>query len=109
MSELSYRDTCVITRSAGDYDEWGIPLTVEEIYSGECDFQPGGQTALSIVSHNDVVYLPRQVMVMVNDTIAVTTLTGRRREGVVSNVNDLVLDLPGDCLTEIEIKNSTEK
>lgn len=108
MSDLSYRDHCVITRSTGEVDEYDN-LVSEEIYNGECDFQPGGQTALSIITHNDVVYLPRQVMVYENDSIAVTTQTGRKREGVVKLANDLGLDLTGDWVTEIEIKQSTEK
>lgn len=108
MSYLSYRDHCVITRSTGEVDEYDN-LVSEEIYNGECDFQPGGQTALSIITHNDVVYLPRQVMVYENDSIIVTTQTGRKREGVVKLANDLGLDLTGDWVTEIEIKQSTEK
>ena len=108
MSDLSYRDHCIITRSTGEVDEYDN-LVSEEIYNGECDFQPGGQTALSIITHNDVVYLPRQVMVYENDSIAVTTQTGRKREGVVKLANDLGLDITGDWVTEIEIKQSTEK
>ena len=108
MSDLSYRDHCIITRSTGEVDEYDN-LVSEEIYNGECDFQPGGQTALSIITHNDVVYLPRQVMVYENDSIAVTTQTGRKCEGVVKLANDLGLDLTGDWVTEIEIKQSTEK
>lgn len=108
MSYLSYRDHCIITRSTGEVDEYDN-LISEEIYNGECDFQPGGQTALSIITHNDMVYLPRQVMVYENDSIAVTTQTGRKREGVVKLANDLGLDLTGDWVTEIEIKQSTEK
>lgn len=108
MSYLSYRDHCIIMRSTGEVDEYDN-LVSEEIYNGECDFQPGGQTALSIITHNDVVYLPRQVMVYENDSIAVTTQTGRKREGVVKLANDLGLDLTGDWVTEIEIKQSTEK
>lgn len=108
MSYLSYRDHCVITRSTGEVDEYDN-LVSEEIYNGECDFQPGGQTALSIITHNDVVYLPRQVMVYENDSIVVTTQTGCKREGVVKLANDLGLDLTGDWVTEIEIKQSTEK
>ena len=108
MSYLSYRDHCIITRSMGEVDEYDN-LVSEEIYNGECDFQPGGQTAFSIITHNDVVYLPRQVMVYENDSIAVTTQMGRKREGVVKLANDLGLDLTGDWVTEIEIKQSTEK
>lgn len=114
MSDLSYKDNCAITRSLTDeygdviFDNWDNPQ-MREIYNGECDFQPGGQTSLSIISHNDVVYLPKQVMVFENDTIIVTTQYGRVREGVVKLANNLGLDLLDDCITEIEIKQSTEK
>jgi len=111
MSDLSYPDHCTITRSLTNEkgqiatDEWGNPMQ-EEIYDGVCDFLPG---SLSIISHNDVVYLPKAVMVMENDNIAVTTKLGRKREGVVKLANDLGLDLTGNYVTEIEIKQSTEK
>lgn len=108
MSFLDYPDRCVITRSSGEVDK-DDNLVSEVIYSGACDFQPGGQTALSIITHNDVVYLPKQVMVYENDNIAVTTQTGRKREGVVRLANDLGLNLTGDWVTEIEIKQSVEK
>ena len=42
MSDLSYSDYCVITRSTGEVDEWDN-LVSTEIYSGVCDFQPGGR------------------------------------------------------------------
>lgn len=109
MSDLSYRDHCRITRDTGEYDEWDVPIDPIEIYDGKCDFQGGGQTPLSIVTHNDVVYLPLHVMVETNDIIKVTTDLGRKREGIVGNVNDLGLDPTGDWITEIEIKQSTEK
>lgn len=108
MSDLSYPDKCVITRSTGipnEYDQ----IEVEEIYSGVCDWQQGGQTSQSIITHNDVVYLPGQVMVKDNDEIFVTNRYGRQRKGVVKLANDLPLDLTDDCVTEIEIKQSVEK
>ena len=108
MSDLSYPDKCVITRSTGEVDEWDN-LVSEEIYNGVCDFQSGGQTSLSIITHNDVVYLPGQVMVKDNDEIFVTNRYGRQRKGVVKLANDLPLDLTDDCVTEIEIKQSVEK
>ena len=108
MSDLSYKDKCVITRSTGEVDEYDN-LVREEIYSGVCDFQPGGQTSLSIVTHNDVVYLPKAVMVQENDSISVETALGRKREGIVKLANDLGLDLTGEYVTEIEIKQSVEK
>ena len=55
------------------------------------------------------MYLPRFVAVESNDDIVVTTEAGRIRKGVVKSVNDLKLDLTGDYVTEIEIKQSVEK
>ena len=46
---------------------------------------------------------------MENDEIEVTTELGRKRKGVVKLANDLGLDLTGDYITEIEIKQSVEK
>lgn len=48
-------------------------------------------------------------MVTENDIIAVTTALGRRREGIVKLANDLGLDLTGEYVTEVEIKQSTER
>lgn len=109
MSDLSYPDKCVITRSTGESNEFDQLLDSEEIYSGKCDWQQGGQTSQSIITHNDVVYLPGYVMVKDNDEIFVTNRHGRQRKGVVKLANDLDLDLTDDCVTEIEIKQSVEK
>lgn len=108
MSSLSYPDNCIIKRSNGDTDEWDN-LVEEEIYNGACDFQAGGQSSLSIIVHNDVVYIPKAVMVNENDTIKVTTALGRIREGVVRLSRELGLDLTGNYITEIEIKQSVSK
>ena len=105
MSDLSFPDYCTILRDSGDVDEYDN-IKKDEIYSGPCDFQPGGQTSMSIVTHNDVVYLPTSVIVMENDIISVTTALGRRRDGIVKLANDLGLDILGDYITEIEIKQS---
>ena len=108
MSDLSYKDHCLITRPTGMTDEYDNRIK-DVIYDGPCDFQPGGQTAQSIISHNDVVYLPKAVMAQENDNIYVVTQLGRKREGVAKLANDLGLDLTGDWVTEIEIKQSTER
>ncbi len=114
MSDLSYKDHCCITRACvGEngrpiFDEYDEPK-VEVIYDDKCDFQPGGQTPLSIVTHNDTVYIPKAIMAQENDVISVTTQLGRKREGIIKLANDLGLDLAGDWVTEIEIKQSVEK
>lgn len=107
MSDLSYPDKCVITRSTGETDEWDN-LVSEEIYSGVCDFQPGGQTALSIVTKNAVIYLPRAVMVLEGDVVDVTSKLGRTLHGIATAPQNLESELMGDCVTEIEIKQGTE-
>lgn len=104
MAMLSFRDKCTITRESGGYDEYDNPITPEVIYSGKCDFQPGGQTSQSIVTHNDVVYLPEAVMALKGDVISVVTILGRERYGRVKLANDLGLDITGDWITEIEIE-----
>lgn len=108
MSDLSYPDKCIITRSTDEVDEH-FNSVEQEMYNGKCDFQPGGQTALSRIRNNDVVYLPKAVMVLVNDNISVTSELGRVCQGTVANVRDLGLTLTGDYVTEIEIKQSVEK
>lgn len=108
MSDLSYPDKCVITRSTGEPNEFD-EIEVKEIYNDKCDFQGGGQSFNKIMTYNDKVYLPRFVAVESNDDIVVTTEAGRIRKGVVKSVNDLPLDLTGDYVTEIEIKQSVEK
>lgn len=108
MSDLSYKDQCVITRSTGEYDEWDNPLT-EEIYNGVCDFQPGGQQAGAIMTYTDKVYIKGVILARSNDLIDVTPQMGIGRKGIIEYVNFLLLDLTGDCETEISIKQSTEK
>ncbi len=105
---LTYRDHCTISRPSLDRDEWGGE-NVTLIYDGVCDFQPGGQTSLSIVTHNDVVYLPRAVMVKSNDIIEVEPLIGSKRKGVVNIPKNLGLELDGSWVTEIEIKQAVEQ
>lgn len=109
MTILSYPDRCVVTRERNGYDKYGEPIAPEEIYNGKCDFQPGGQTALSIVTKNAVVYLPRAVMVLEGDVVDVTTKLGRALHGIATAPQDLESELAGDCVTEFEIKQGTER
>ncbi len=109
MSQLSYRDKCVITRKTHEVDQYDEPIGSRQIYSGYCDFQPGGQTSLSIVTSNDVVYLPIGVLVRPNDSIRVEPRLAEPREGVVKLANVLELELTGEVVTEIEIKQSQQK
>lgn len=107
--ELEFKDTCIITRMSGEYDEWDNPIGTE-IYNGNCMFQQGGQTSLSIVTRNDVVYLPsNDVIIESNDVIDVLTARGRKRHGVANNARDIELPITKELLTKIEIKQSTGK
>mgnify|MGYP001100968380 CR=1 FL=1 len=89
---LSFPDKCVIARERNGYDEYDEPLAPEVIYDGECDYQPGGQTALSIVTKN---------------VVDVTTKLGRTLHGIATAPQDLESELMGDWTTEIEIKQGT--
>lgn len=108
MSDLSYNDKCVITRSTGEVGEYDN-LVSEEIYSGVCDFQPGGQQAGSIMTYTDKAYIHGVIEARSNDSIDITPQYGIGRKGVIEYVNFLGLDLTGDCETEISIKQSVEK
>lgn len=108
MSDLSYNDRCVITRPTGEEDECNNPL-LQDIYNGECDFQPGGQQSGSIMIFTDKVYINGVVKARSNDLIDITPQYGIGRKGVIEYVNFLPLDITGDCETEISIKQSTEK
>ena len=108
MSDLSYNDRCVITRPTGEEDEWYNPL-IQDVYSGECDFQPGGQQSGMIMVFTDKVYIHGVVKARSNDLIDITPQYGIGRKGVIEYVNFLPIDITGDCETEISIKQSTEK
>lgn len=106
---IEYKDTCTISRLNGEVDQWGDPAATI-IYEGVCDFQQGGQTSLSIISHNDVVYLPtNDIIIQANDIISVITATGRKRDGVVSVAKDIRFRYFSENITEIEIKQGTGK
>lgn len=105
MGYLSYPDKCVITRAIEEVDEYGS-VVATEIYNGVCDFHAGSQSSPKPITYSEIVYLPQAVMIEENDMISVTTSLGRTREGVVAYVNDLGLDLTGDYIIEIGIKQS---
>lgn len=116
MMHIPFNDRCVITRPArnedGDrlYDEWDRPIGDKEVYNGYCNFQKGGQTALSIITSNDVVYLEGiNAQINTNDNIEVTTYRGRVLKGVIGNVRDYEMPFSGEQYTEIEIKQDKEK
>ncbi len=113
MDLITFKDHCAITRPK--VDEYGNRLTdeydeqiMEKVYEGDCNYQAGGQTNLSIVVRNDQVYLPsNDVMVYAGDVIDVETSRGRKRTGVVSTARDIEMPLTHELLTKIEIKQGT--
>lgn len=91
----------------GERDEYDNELS-EVIYQGTCNYQKGGQTSLSIVTRNDVVYLPQNdVLIEVNDVVEATITKGRKVSGVVKVVRDIQLTLNGEQLTKLELKQAT--
>lgn len=103
-----FNDHCTITRSTGETDEYGEPI-VKPVYDDVCNFQGGGQTSLSNVTHNDVVYLPtNDVLIEQGDSIKVVTKKGRVRKGVVKDPRDIVMPRSGIECTEIEIRRSKD-
>lgn len=113
MELIKFKDKCIITRSQHDengnpiYNEYDEPI-METVYEGDCSFQAGGQTSLSIVVRNDQVYLPsNDVMIYAGDVIDIETARGRKRHGVVSTARDIEMPLTHGLLTKIEIKQGT--
>lgn len=105
---LGYTDRCVIRREAGNEDDFGNVSTVA-VYEGFCDFQAGGESYPSMIIHSDMVYIQGAVMAQDNDLISITTALGIKHEGVVRRVKHLGLGLTGKYVTEMEIKQSTER
>ena len=102
---LDYPDRCVVTRDGNETDRFERRVK-SEVYNGPCDFQPGGQTSLSVVTSNDVVYLPGYIPVAINDEVEVTTELGETRRSVVCVANKLKLSINASIVTELELKQS---
>ena len=103
---IKFEDRCIIKRE-GAYDEWGNAQKSEVLYDDVCLFEQGGQTSLSIITRNDVVYLPsNDAIIESGDVIEVTTARGRQRHGVVNNARDIKMGISGLLLTKIEIEQS---
>lgn len=115
MLNIKFDDNCKIWRETNangevEYDEWDNPIVNEPIYDGKCSYQAGGQTSLSVVVRNDVVYLPsNDVIIEANDVIEVATKRGRVRKGVIRDVRDIEMPMSGERYTKIEIKQSKEE
>jgi small nuclear ribonucleoprotein (snRNP)-like protein len=105
---IPYDDSCVITRATSEKDEWGDPV-MTEVYSGSCNYQKGQPTLGSLLIHSDILFLPKNdVVVRENDTVIVTAKKGRKYSGVVKSVLDaefVVFDIEE---TKVELKQVME-
>jgi len=108
MLAIEFRDKCVIERLTGVKDEWDNPVR-SEVYSGPCLYEEGGTGySRSIITRSPTVYLNgNDVMVMINDSITVTTEQGRQIKAIAEIVRDI--NLPwraGIKCTRIELKQA---
>jgi hypothetical protein len=107
MEYIKFDDTCKVLRPTKEKDEYDNYIT-EVVYEGECNYQKGGQTSLSIVTRNDVVYLPsNEAIVKENDTVTGTTFNGREFTGVVKVARDIRMPISGEEYTKIELTRAT--
>jgi len=110
MNIIDFRDTCVITRDNGERDEWDNPLDPTQVYSGPCLYQEGGSGyAMDIIMKSSpTVYLPgNNAMVMINDTVSVTTERGRGIKATAEIVRDINLPWQANIkCTRIELKQA---
>ncbi len=107
MALIKFKDTCIITRDNGKFDEYDQPIT-EQVYSGRCRYQQGVQAYMGISQRNSVVFLDGDVRVSENDVCAITQSNGVRRKGVVKTVRNVKLPLTGKRTTRIELTQDTE-
>lgn len=109
MKIIDFRDTCVITRDNGGRDKWDNEIAPKEIYSGPCLYEEGGTGySRSIITRSPTVYLPgNDVMVAINDAIAVTTEQGREIKAIAEIVRDINLPWQANIkCTRIELKQA---
>lgn len=107
MKLIKFEDSCKVLRPSGEYDEWDNPIS-EAIYDGACNYQKGGQTSLSIVTRNDVVYLPsNDVEVKENDIVEGFSVKYREFKGVVKVARDIRMPLSHEEYTKIELTKAT--
>jgi hypothetical protein len=91
----------------GERDELDNELSTV-VYEGPCYYQKGGQTSLSIVTRNDVVYLPaNNVLIEANDVVEAVSTKDRKMRGVVKTVRDISLRLQREKFTKLELKQAT--
>ena len=110
MNLIEFRDTCTISRKTGKRDEFGNNLKVT-VYEGLCNYQEGGQVSFGIITRNPTMYLPsNNVIVEINDSVSVTTETGRTIKSLVRVVRDVRLRAMRHLdVTRIELKQATDE
>jgi hypothetical protein len=109
MDEIPFKYSCIITRASGKYDEWDNPVNPTVIYEGKCDYQKGQPTLGTLYVHNDIVFLPKNdVLVRENDIVEAKVGKGRKYKGVVNSVSDIEYQLFERELTKIELKQVME-
>jgi hypothetical protein len=105
---IPYSATCVIERTTGEKNEWDEEVT-EVIYDGTCNYQKGQPTLGSLLIHSDIVFLPKNdVVVRENDIVTATVKKGRKYRGVVKSVFDADFILFDREMTKIELKQVLE-
>lgn len=110
MQFIGFRDTCTISRKTGKKDEFGNVLKVT-VYEGPCNYQEGGQVSFGIITRNPTMYLPNNdIIVEINDSVSVTTETGRTIKSLVRVVRDVRLRAMRHLdVTRIELKQATDE
>ena len=111
MQLIDFRDTCKISRDTGKKDTYGN-FAKEIIYEGPCLYQEGGQVmSYSITTRNPSLFLPgNNVLVEINDSVTVTTETGRVITSLVQVARDVRLRLIKHLdVTKIELKQAMDK
>ena len=110
MQFIEFRDTCTISRKTGKRDDFGNDLKAT-VYKGPCNYQEGGQVSFGIITRNPTMYLPsNDVIVEINDSVSVTTETGRTIVSLVQVARDIRLRAMKHLnVTRVELKQATDK
>lgn len=108
MRLIDFRDTCIIQRGGAE-DEWENKLNPDTIYEGACLYEEGGTGySRSIITRAPTVFLPENdVLVMINDSVTITTEKGREIKAIAKIIRDV--NLPwraGIKCTRIELKQA---
>lgn len=109
MQFIEFRDTCTISRKTGKKDAFGNYLK-DVVYEGPCNYQEGGQaSSYRIITRNPILFLPKNdVIVKINDSVAVHTEAGRTIDSLVQIARDVRLRKMRHLdITRIELKQAT--